>query len=155
MSTTIRISRESKEKLQEFGQKGETFEDIIMKLYHQRNILAIHEVCKDWETDGLNMTLSDIHQIFDAIGYLIREAPHTPNLNGETLYDDNDYDDAQIIYQNQIIEMAKDEDIVGQDVAFGYRDLPASEFATNVYCLFEDIPAPTWHMSVRMKNPFY
>ncbi len=33
-NTTIAVSREVKEKISEFGNKGETFSDILLKLYN-------------------------------------------------------------------------------------------------------------------------
>jgi len=33
MQTTIQLSKETKEKIQSFGLKGETYEDIVRKLY--------------------------------------------------------------------------------------------------------------------------
>lgn len=156
MSTTIRVSNETKTRLQEMGVKGQSYDDIIMAIYHQRNILAIHEICSEMPNleENETLSLSTVHQVFDTIGYLIPDAPTETNLKGENWYNHTTYDDAQRLYREHIIEMSMDEDIVGHDVAMGYRKLPVGEAITNVYCLFEDIPAPQWHMSVRMKNPF-
>jgi hypothetical protein len=76
-------------------------------------------------------------------------APDTLNMNGENWYTNNDYNKAQELYREHIFEMATDEDLVGH-----CRNPSVAERITNIYCLFEDIPAPTWAMSVRMKNPF-
>lgn len=145
MSTTIRVSRETKNRLQSIGRKDESYDDIINQLYHERNILAIHEVCKDMD----DFTTSTIYQVFDCIGYVMPPAPETLNMKGENWYTGNDYNEAQRLYRNHIFEMAEDEDLIGS-----FREPPVSEIITNIYCLFEDIPAPTWSMSLRFKNPF-
>jgi len=146
MSTTIRVSRDTKNKLELLGSKNQSFDEIITSLIHQRNILAIHEICKDMNA----LTESIVMQVFEYINYEIPPAPETPNLNGETWYTHHNYTDAQIHYRKHIIEMAQDEDLVG-----AYREhIPVAEIMTNIYCLFEDIPAPTWNMSLHMKNPF-
>lgn len=142
MSTTIRVSRETKSRLQELGVKDQTYDDIIMALYHQRNILAIHEVCKDmneWDK-------STILQVFDHIGYLIPNTFTDYNEDGEPFK--NEWE-SKISALEWAMEMAGDEDFVGHN-----RKPQTSEYITNVYCLLEEIPAPTWSMSLRFKNPF-
>lgn len=141
MNTTIRVSRETKSRLQELGVKGQTYEDIIIALYHQRNILAIHEICKDMD----EWSPSTVIQVFDHIGYLIPETFTNYNEDGE--FQDNWASKEDAL--KWAIEMAMDEDFVGH-----CREPSISEYITNVYCLLEEIPAPTWSMSLRMKNPF-
>ena len=143
MTTTIRISRETKNQLQTLGAKGQSYEEIIIMIYHQRNILMIHEICKNMNYPP---TTSMILQVFDEIGYHIPNAPETPNLKGETWYTNNDWNTAQRMYMNHVFEIAKDEDLVGN------RKPSVAEYITNIYCLFEDIPAPTWNLARR--NPF-
>ena len=144
MSTTLRVSRETKSKLERFGRKGQSFDDIINSLIHQRNILAIHEICKDMETDSF--TKSTVMQVFDYIGYEI-PLTYTEYENGQPYKCDWVTEERAIKWA---MEMARDEDFIG-----AYREnVPVSELITNTYCLLEEIPAPTWSMSLRFKNPF-
>lgn len=138
-TTTIRISRETKSRLQEMGVKDQTYDDIIMALYHQRNILAIHEICKDIN----ECSKSTILQVFDHIGYLIPNT-FTNYKDGVAFKDEWTIDPLE-----WAMEMANDEDFIGHN-----RQAPVSEYITNIYCLLEEIPAPTWSMSLYMKNPF-
>ena len=62
MSTTIRISRENKNKLMNIGCKNETFEDIIMKLYHIRNCVLIKEL-----TDNTANFKTELLRVFELI----------------------------------------------------------------------------------------
>lgn len=64
MSTTIRISRENKNKLMNIGCKNESFEDIIMKLYHIRNCALIKEL-----TDNTTNFKTELLRVFELIGY--------------------------------------------------------------------------------------
>ena len=64
MSTTIRISRENKNKLMNIGCKNETFEDIIMKLYHIRNCALIKELA-----DNTANFKTELLRVFKLIGY--------------------------------------------------------------------------------------
>ena len=64
MSTTIRISRENKNKLMNIGCKNETFEDIIMKLYHIRNCVLIKELA-----DNTANFKTELLRVFKLIGY--------------------------------------------------------------------------------------
>lgn len=145
MSTTIRINRETKNKLENIGNKGETFDDIINKLYHERNILAIHEICKNMnEYDN-----TTIYKVFDSIEYIIPPAPIELNLKNENWHTHNNYEDAQKKYREHVFEIATDEDFIGHN-----REPPVSEVITNIYCLFENITAPTWSNNLGLKNPF-
>ena len=64
MSTTIRISRENNNKLMNIGCKNETFEDIIMKLYHIRNCALIKELA-----DNTANFKTELSRVFKLIGY--------------------------------------------------------------------------------------
>lgn len=64
MLTTIRISRENKNKLMNIRCKNETFEDIIMKLYHIRNCALIKEL-----TDNNANFKTELLGVFKLIGY--------------------------------------------------------------------------------------
>lgn len=142
MSTTIRVSRETKDKLENMGNKGQSFDDIITSLIHQRNILAIHEICRGME----DFDKGTVMQVFDYIEY---EIPSTC-----TDYDENG-NPIQVEWESNkaiawAMEMAQDEDFVGNCA----ENIPVAELITNVYCLLEEIPAPTWSMSLQFKNPF-
>lgn len=142
--SSIRVSNETKDKLQIMGVKGQSYDDIVMMIYHQRNILMIRELC---EKMNYPPTQSMVLQVFDEIGYHIPIAPETPNLKGETWYTNTSWEDAQRQYINHVFEMGRDGDLVGHD-----REPSVSEYITNIYCLFENIPAPTW--SLARRNPF-
>ena len=135
--TNIQINRTTRAAIAALGGKDDTYDDIIVRLIHQRNILAIHIICKDMEEFDKGI----VQNVFDTIGYTV---PSTFV----------DYDGTVKEWEtdplNWAIEMAQDEDFVG-----AYREnVPVSETVTNIYCLLEQIDAPTWSMSVRMKNPF-
>ena len=142
MMSTIRLSKETKDKLEKMGGKGQSFEDIIVGLYHQRNILAIHEICKGMS----EFDKSTILQVFEYMEYEI-PSTYTDYENG------NPYQCDWVTQERAIdwaMEMAQDEDFVGNCA----ENVPVAELITNVYCLLEQIPAPTWSMSLRFKNPF-
>lgn len=142
MTTTIRVSRETKSKLEKFGEKNMSFDDIITSLIHQRNILAIHEICRGMEEFDKGTVL----QVFDYIEYEI-PSTYTDYENGKPYQCEWATEDRAL---NWAMEMAQDEDFVGNCA----ENVAVAELITNVYCHLEEIPAPTWSMSLRFKNPF-
>ena len=139
MSTTIRVSRETKESLNDMGEKGMSYEEIIMSLFHQRNILMIHNFF-----NGKNLSLDTETLAVECFRECNIPLPKTFDdcgLNGVGI--------TKFTYQNfkNCCEIATDEDLVGS-----CRNPSNAEVVTNVYCLCWDIPAPTWSMG--RKNPF-
>ena len=47
MNTTISISTETKEKIKEFGNKGETYDDILEKLYKSAKERQLQDLLMD------------------------------------------------------------------------------------------------------------
>lgn len=47
MLTTIAISKELRDKLKEFGNKGDTYEDILTRLYESANRRLLQDVLMD------------------------------------------------------------------------------------------------------------
>ena len=140
--TNIQVKKSTRDALAALGSKDDSYDDIIRRIIHQRNILAIHEVCKDMEDYDKGIIMN----VFDTIGYTI-PLTYTSYENGKPYKCDWVTEERAI---NWAMEMATDEDLVGS----ARESVPVSEKITNVYCLLEEIPAPTWAMSVRMKNPF-
>jgi len=47
MLTTIAISKELRDKLKEFGNKGDTYEDILTRLYESASQRQLHDLLMD------------------------------------------------------------------------------------------------------------
>jgi len=54
MNTTISISKETREKIKEFGQKGETYDDILERLYASAKERQLQDLLFD-ETNTLTI----------------------------------------------------------------------------------------------------
>lgn len=140
---TVKVSDITHKHLSRLGRKGESFELIIAKLIKehlvvemQTDINKIAELCGDTivlvKNDSgsaqrvlpVEDEISSIREIFDWIDF------------DYGIYPDWDLKDA--------IEIASDEDFVGSAVAFGERDLTLSEVAINVYCMYLEMPSPTF-----------
>ena len=140
MSTTIRVSRKTKDKLESLGHKKDTFDSIIMSLYYEHMMTAIaqesNSLLFDPKYDDIKKT---VQFIFTNIDY---EIPSTyTDADGTVKEWETDPLD-------WAIEMARDEDFIGHNNA----NPPLVMIAVNVFCLLEEIPAPTW--SFQRKNPF-
>lgn len=137
MTTTIRLSKQTKEILNNLGGKGMSYEDIILNLFHDRNIFMIHNYFKD-DRDLSNKSLAEM--CFRDCGIPLPETFNDCGLNGDGIIPFTEE-----IFDN-CCEMATDEDLVGSN-----RNPTDAEIVTNIYCLCWDIPAPTW--SLRRRNP--
>ena len=140
--TNIQVKRATRNALSNYGGKDDTFDDIINRIIHQRNILAIHEVCRD----GDEFSKDSVKRVFDSIGYKIAETFTEYRGDGEYYAKPWDSQDQALDWA---MEMATDEDFVGSAM----REVPLAEKVTNVYCLLEEISAPTWSMG-GMRSPF-
>ena len=94
MTTTIRIRRETKRKLENIGRKNESFDDIINEILHERNFHEIQEYTNENSEDLLKETI----RVFDVIKYIV---PENINLKGVLeLVEDDGYN----TYAEAIIE---------------------------------------------------
>ena len=141
--TNIQVRRATRNLLSTYGNKDDTFDDIINRIIHERNILAIHDVCRNVEEFNKDAVLS----VFSTINYSI---PATfTEYAGDGEYFDKEWDSEDQAL-SWAIEMAQDEDFVGS----GRDTIPVAEQVTNVYCLLEEISAPTWAKGLNLKSPF-
>lgn len=147
MNKTISVKKETKIALENLGKKGETFDDIINMILHQRNILLIHDICGTTESENLK---ENCEIIFKEIGFT-NPAPFIDyDENGEEFLNEWDsFTDAL----NWAVDMATDEDLIGANATNDERKLLLAEAVTNVYCLMQGIQAPTWK-GFGLKNPF-
>jgi hypothetical protein len=143
--TNIQISRWTKDAIASLGAKADTYDDIVLGLFHQRNILMIHHYCGDKVFD---------EEDFGGWVYNCFKDCNIPYPEFITSYEDDGtpklipFTDVHIL---NCEEMATDGDLVGHAVSHGDRELSMAEAVTNAYCLMWDAPAPTWSMG--MKNP--
>ena len=95
MTTTIRVKRETKQKLKNIGMKGESFDDIINEILHERNFHEIQEYTNENSEDLLKETI----RVFNIIKYIV---PEDINLQGTVeLIENEDYN----TYAEAIIEV--------------------------------------------------
>lgn len=141
--TNIQVRRATRNLLSSFGNKDDTFDDIINRIIHERNILAIHDVCRNMEEFNKDIVIS----VFSIIKYTIPATFTEYAGNGKYFQKPWDSEDEAL---NWAIEMAQDEDFVGS----GRESVAVAELVTNVYCLLEEISAPTWNKGLSMKSPF-
>lgn len=135
-STTIRLDGVLKDKLAEYGGKKDSYGDIILNIIHERDILAIH----DYLQDGMDGDLRDV----------CKKTFQELNIHPKLWFISGDKIDRFPTLDHALewaCEMANDEDLVGHN-----RNPSLAEAVTNVYCLLEEIPAPTWSNGA-MRNP--
>lgn len=141
----VQVTKSTHEMLSVLGSKGDTFDEIIRTLLHQRNILMIHHLCGDEIYSDDEQLESKAREIFRIINFEVCP-PYVNNGlngNGELVYPKFDG------LMEWALEMCLDEDLVGSSD----RKYTLAELITNVYCLMCDIPAPTWSIGP-MVNPF-
>jgi hypothetical protein len=56
MNTTISISKKTRDILQDFGKKSETYDDVIMRMHNQ---LKLHDVIKEYVDENNYCDLDD------------------------------------------------------------------------------------------------
>lgn len=140
--TSITLNGFTKQKLDVLGNKGTSYNDIIDNLIHQRNILMIHSLCQGEVYENDDQLEDKCNKVFSEIDFIF--APPFQDRDGN-LTDWKSFDHCL----EWAMEMALDEDFIGQDD----RKLPLGEVVTNVYCLINEISAPTWGNGA-MRNPF-
>ena len=142
--TTVQITQASKDALAKMGVKNDSYEVIIMRMFHQRNILMIHHFFKHF--DGGDFADDDVMKnatrCFSECNIPAPSEIFDGGLNGTQ--EMIPFTTEHFIH---CCEMASDEDLTGSSA-----DSSMAELVTNVYCLAWDIPAPTWSMG--LKNPF-
>ena len=119
-----------------------SYDDIVTNLIHQRNILMIHSLCQGEVYQNDEQLEAKCSNIMMEIGFTV--VPPFQDRDGNwTEWK------SPIHCLEWAMEMALDEDLIGST----QRELPLGEIVTNVYCLMNDINAPTWSIGA-MRNPF-
>lgn len=146
--TNIQVSRATRDALASLGAKGDSYDDIISSLLHQRNVFFIHSLCRgQYLSDGVVTLKERCIDVFRTIRFEIVPPYFDGGLNGSNEWKEWDsFEDAL----EWAVEMATDEDLIGSN----NDNLSMGEAVTNVYCLMNGIDAPTWSMGKGMKNPF-
>lgn len=149
--TSISLKGITKKQLTDLGHKGMSYDDIISDLYHQRNVFMIHSLCRGKHYDEIP---SDLEEYCKGIFFQMKFQTVPPyfdgGLNGDNTWKEWDSFEECLHYA---CEMATDEDLVGSSATQGDRKLSLGEVVTNVYCLMNNISAPTWGNGA-MRNPF-
>lgn len=140
--TSITLKGFTKRKLDVLGHKGMSYDDIVNEIIHQRNILMIHSLCKGQTYEDDDQLRRECDDVFKKIGFIL--APQYKAENGNWIQWESF---GQCMAW--AMEMATDEDLVGHN----RKELSLGEIMTNVYCLMNDINAPTWSIGA-MRNPF-
>lgn len=143
-TTTIRVSRETKQQLESLGAKTSTFDSIVHGLYCEHMIHAIADessrIMFDSKSDDLEKY---VKFIFSSVNYEIPSHFTDYDEDGTPIRKEWSKDPV-----SWAIEMAQDEDFVGHN-----RTPQLAEIVINCFCLLEEIPAPTWGTGAR-RNPF-
>lgn len=141
--TSITLRGTTKDRLTDLGSKSDSYDDIVMRLFHQRNILSIHSYCGDEKFDEEDFG-AWVYNCFKDCNIPFPRMILDGGLNGtgELI----PFTDEHLIHCES---MATDEDLIGHN---RLDELTMAEAVTNAYCLMNDIPAPTWSNSA-MRNP--
>lgn len=131
-TTTIRVSRETKEKLESLGAKTSTYDSIIHGLYCEHMIRVLVD-----ESNRIMFDSDDLYKrvsfVFASVGYEIPSHFTDYDASGAPIRKEWSKDPLA-----WAIEMAQDEDFVGHN-----RTPQMAEIVVNCFCLLEEIPAPT------------
>lgn len=143
--TSITLKGTTKGFLADIGSKGDSYDDIVMGLLHERNIFMIHSLCKG-QTLQEASSLIELEDRCKDIFFTIRFERVPPYIDGDgQMVEWESFDDAF----KWAIGMGLDEDLIGHNRE---DDITMAEAVTNVYCLMNDIPSPTFGNGA-MKNP--
>ena len=150
---SIKVDDSTHRHLQRLGKKGDSFNDIIMRLVEHELInemLPTFDIIQDECRSKLYLGKNPDRDAEEPVEIMTFD-----ELVSETrrVFEKIDFDygvrpDWKL---EHCLEIATDEDFVG-DVAFGDRDLPLSEVIINAYCLYLDMPSPTTGLA--MRSPF-
>ena len=137
--TSITLKGSTKDILADIGSKGDSYEDIVMYLFHQRNILLISNYCGSKMFDQEDFS----GWVYNCFKDCNIPYPHyyIDDENGEM----KPFTDVQIL---DFEAMATDKNIIGEDKI---STLTMSEAITNAYCLMYDIFPPTWGIGAMKK----
>lgn len=144
--TSITLNGTTKDLLANIGSKGDSYEDIVLGLFHQRNILMIHRYCGNtlFEDSKVEFTES-VDDCFKDCNIPYPQYYLDNGLNGS---DELEPFTEQVAIN--CMEMATDEDFIGHN---RIGEVTLAEAVTNAYCLMYDIPSPTFSYGA-MRNPF-
>lgn len=131
---SLKVSDITHKHLSRLGRKGESYDLIIARLIQEHltfnemphDIQKIREICGDKKASEFS---------FDEKVNLVRE------VFDEIDFDMGIYPEWQI---EKALETAMDEDFVGAGATFGDRELFMSEVVVNCYCLYLEMPSPTF-----------
>ena len=121
--------------------------DVVRRIFHERNILWIHLKYGESKVD-MRTFKQDCLKIFDDISFKTAPSFHDFDDEGNPVIKKWDSFESCLDWA---IEMGVDEDLIGNGASV--EAVPLSEAVTNVYCLMNDIPAPTWSAG-GMVTPF-
>ena len=125
---TVKVSDITHKHLARLGRKGESYDLIITRLIKEHLSYAMIE---------------DINKIAELCGNTIVLVKNDGGSAQRVLPLEDEISTIREIF-DLIVEIVSDEDFVGSAVAFGERDLTLSEVAINVYCMYLEMPSPTF-----------
>ena len=131
---SLKVSDITHKHLSRLGRKGESFDLIIARLIQEhlafdempKAIEQIKEICGDKKASEFSF---DEKVIF------------TEDVFNQIDFDKGIYPDWDV---SKALETAMDEDLVGSGAAHGDRELLMSEIVINCYCLYLEMPSPTF-----------
>lgn len=145
----IRVSGTTHSHLTRLANKNESYDHVVTKLIQEH--LIQHEIlpaiAKIRTICGDELIMEDGNQILPSTEV---QAKIQSILADEIGFDYGIHPEWDI---SQVIETAIDEDFVGSAPWSGDRNLPLSEVAVNVYCLYLEMPSPTTGLGA-MITPF-
>lgn len=133
---SLKVTDITHKHLSRIGRKNESFDLIITRLIQEH--LAFNEMPKAIEKiRGICGDKKASEFSFEEKAIFVEE------VFSEIDFDKGIYPEWDI---KKCLETALDEDFVGAGTTFGDRDLPMSEVVINCYCLYLQMPSPTFGM---------
>lgn len=133
---SLKVSDITHKHLSRIGRKNESFDLIIARLIQEhlvynempRDIKKIKEICGDKKASEFSFEekVNFVEEVFDEIDF-----------------DKGIYPEWTV---SKALETAMDEDMVGAGASFSDRELPMAEVVVNCYCLYLQMPSPTFGM---------
>ena len=140
---SIKVSDITHKHLSRMGRKGESFDLIIARLIQEHLVVEMnHDFARIRELAGDTLILkkNDSGSPQRVLDFDV-ELSKIEAIFNEIDFDYGVYPDWRL---KDAVEMASDEDNVGGAVAFGERDLTLAEVTINTYCLYLEMPSPTF-----------